>query len=576
MTNTIKFKISLMMIIATLPCAVTTNAVDTGGKLKIVLAGDSTVTDQAGWGLGFANSLTADATCVNLSAGGRSSKSFRDEGRWQKVLDERPAVILIQFGHNDQPGKGPERETDPNTTYRRNLARYVDESRAIGAKPVIVTSISRRLWASDGIHINSILTGYVKAAKTVADEKKVPVIDLHAQSIEIYEALGQEGCERISPRNQDGSIDRTHLNALGGERFGALIANDLARVMPELKNSIRDMELPNSPHDWLSWLNVLQADDAAKEKLTGGALTGKRPRVVVSTDIGGSDPDDFQSMVHLLFYADVLDIEGLISSPPNQGRLRHLHEALDAYESDFEKLKRNSGKPFPTPKQLRNVSVQGAVDTAPKKGWSNPTDGSRLIIQAAQSDDERPLWILVWGSITDVAQAVHDQPAMKSRIRVYSIGSWNTQHDQAARDYLFENHPDLWWIESDTTFRGMYVGGEQQGEWSNLAFVERHVRHHGALGDLFYQKKRDIKMGDSPSLLYILQGNPDDPTSDHWGGAYQRTDHGQNYWTDDPNPELSVNRRPGAISVNRWRRDFLADWQARMDYARDTQASRKN
>ncbi len=321
---------------------------------------------------------------------------------------------------------------------------------------------------------------------------------------------------------------------------------------------------------------LVQADEAANETLSGGALVGERPRVIVSTDIGGSDPDDFQSMVHLLVYADVLDIEGLISSPPDKGRLRHLHEALAAYEADFLKLKQNSGRPFPTPQQLRDVSVQGAVQSAPEKGWSEPTDGSRLIVQCSKADDERPLWILVWGSITDVAQAVHDRPAMKAQIRVYSIGSWNTKQDQAARDYLFRQHPDLWWIESDTTFRGMYMGGEQQGEWSNLAFVERHVRHHGALGDLFDAKKRDIKMGDTPSLLYLLRGDPDDPASAHWGGSYRRTNHGPNYWTDDPNPELSVNRRAGAATVNRWRREFLSDWQTRMDDALEPQASLKD
>jgi lysophospholipase L1-like esterase len=254
MASRIKLMVSLMMLNLALSFAAASDAANAGGKLKIVLAGDSTVTDQAGWGLGFAKCMTADAICVNLSAGGRSSKSFRDEGRWQKVLDEQPAVILIQFGHNDQPGKGPERETDPKTTYRRNLARYVDEARAIGAKPVIVTSLSRRLWGPDGIHIHSILTDYVKAAKSVASDKAVPTIDLHTRSIAIYEALGPEGCEQFSPRNRDGSIDLTHLNALGSKLFGALIAGELRRVAPELAAGIHDVELPTTADQWRTWL----------------------------------------------------------------------------------------------------------------------------------------------------------------------------------------------------------------------------------------------------------------------------------------------------------------------------------
>src|SRR5215213_5819051 len=108
-------------------------------KVRIVFAGDSTVTDGSGWGLGFARSMNDSAEVINLSRGGRSSKSFRDEGWWRKVLDEKPDYVLIQFGHNDQPGKGPERETDPKTTFRENLVRNVDEARAIGAKPVLLT-----------------------------------------------------------------------------------------------------------------------------------------------------------------------------------------------------------------------------------------------------------------------------------------------------------------------------------------------------------------------------------------------------------------------------------------------------
>src|SRR5215207_6355960 len=116
-------------------------------KVRIVLAGDSTVTDIAGWGRGFAKSMNDGVEVVNLARGGRSSKSFRDEGHWRQVLDAKPNYILIQFGHNDQPGKGPERETDPRTTFRANMARYVDEVRALGATPILVTSLVRRTFA---------------------------------------------------------------------------------------------------------------------------------------------------------------------------------------------------------------------------------------------------------------------------------------------------------------------------------------------------------------------------------------------------------------------------------------------
>jgi pectinesterase len=203
-------------------------------KVRIVLAGDSTVTDKAGWGLGFARALGDHAEVVNLSAGGRSSKSFRDEGRWAKVIEAKGDIVLVQFGHNDQPGKGPERETDPKTTFRENLARYVGEARAAGAKPVLVTSLSRRKWTGDDKLAPSDLTEYVEAAKAVAAEKKVPLIDLHASSRAEYEKLGRAVVESMSPKKDDGTVDGTHLNEAGGKVIGEIVADELKRIVPGL------------------------------------------------------------------------------------------------------------------------------------------------------------------------------------------------------------------------------------------------------------------------------------------------------------------------------------------------------
>src|SRR5262249_34489549 len=115
-----------------------TRAVDERGRteatkpVKVVLVGDSTVADGSGWGPAFARRLGSGATCLNMARSGRSSKSYADEGHWKKALALKPDYVLIQFGHNDQPGKGPQRETKPETTYRENLTRYIDESRAAG------------------------------------------------------------------------------------------------------------------------------------------------------------------------------------------------------------------------------------------------------------------------------------------------------------------------------------------------------------------------------------------------------------------------------------------------------------
>lgn len=202
--------------------------------LRIVLAGDSTVTDNGGWGRGFANRLTGDgASCINLARADRSSKSFRDEGEWDKVLAAKPDYLLIQFGHNDMPGKGPERETDPATTYHDNLQRFVEEARAAGAKPILVTSMTRRRFKDGKIH--SDLFPYVDEVKKLAVEMNVPVIDLHTKSIELFEKLGPDGCRELSPIDPEtGGVDGTHLNAKGGDVVGGLVAAEVVDVVPAL------------------------------------------------------------------------------------------------------------------------------------------------------------------------------------------------------------------------------------------------------------------------------------------------------------------------------------------------------
>ena len=311
-------------------------------------------------------------------------------------------------------------------------------------------------------------------------------------------------------------------------------------------------------------LNALSADPA------GGVLDGPPARVIVSTDAGGSDPDDLQSLVHLLVYADRLDLEGLVSSPPKDGRAADILRVVSVYAEDYPRLRSHSDR-YPTPDRLREITVQGAEDPAPPEGFSIPTDGSRLIAARAKADDPRPVYVLVWGSLTDVAQAVHDAPEIKSKLRVYFIASWNRTQDPAAVAYVHREHPDLWLVQSEQTFRGWYDGGDQSGDYGNRSFVSRHVAGHGALGDYFASLTADgdgrvefgageIKMGDTPSLAWLLRGDRDDPARPSWGGRYRRDASRPAAWVD-------LEDRP-AETVSRWRRDFLDDFARRMDRCR--------
>ncbi|MBP6822568.1 MAG: hypothetical protein KA368_13550 [Acidobacteria bacterium] len=200
---------------------------------RIALAGDSTVTEGSGWGVGFREQCRAQVECINLARNGRSSRSFIAEGHWQKVLAEKPLYVLLQFGHNDQPGKGPERETDAKTTYKDFLRRYIEEAKAIGAKPILVTSLARRNFKNGQIAAD-ILTDYAAAARQVAIEKQVPLIDLSALSIELLNKIGATAAAEFDAKNPDGSPDHTHLSRKGSATFGKIVAKELANSLPEL------------------------------------------------------------------------------------------------------------------------------------------------------------------------------------------------------------------------------------------------------------------------------------------------------------------------------------------------------
>ncbi len=252
------------------------------------------------------------------------------------------------------------------------------------------------------------------------------------------------------------------------------------------------------------------------------AAAADRRRVIVSTDIGGSDPDDFQSMVHLLVYADAIDLEGIVSSPFNQGSKRDILRVIDCYERDYPNLRTWSDR-YPTPQVLRAMSRQGATTRPDASGIGAATEGSNCIVAAARRDDPRPLYVLVWGSIADVAQALHDAPDIAPKIRVHFIAGPNKMWNVDSYDYIERNFPNLHLIESNGTYFGWFVGGDQSGQWSNRAFVSKHIAGHGALGEFFAGLRGgELKMGDTPSLGWVLHGEPEDPSKPGWGGQFVR------------------------------------------------------
>lgn len=256
-----------------------------------------------------------------------------------------------------------------------------------------------------------------------------------------------------------------------------------------------------------------------------GALLGDRYRIIISTDIGGSDPDDFQSMIHLLTFSDMFDIEGIISSPWGKGRKEHILQTIDVYEKDYAKLKDHSAN-FPTPDFLRSISKQGAIDITPSKGYRSTTEGSQWIVHCGKKDDSRPLYILAWALLDDVAQALHDAPEICNKLRVIYLGGPNKKWGADAYNYIESNFPDLWIIENNSTYRGFFNGGSQADDLGNLSFFKHHIKNHGALGDYYgLFRGGDIKMGDTPTVTYLFKGSPDDPAAGSWGGRFRKVQY---------------------------------------------------
>jgi lysophospholipase L1-like esterase len=250
-----RFLLSLCAALAFFPVANSMADDQTSPKERVVLVGDSTIASGSGWGDAFGKLLAPGVEFRNMALKGRSSKSFRDEGAWQKVLDANPTWVLIQFGHNDMPGKGPKLETDAKSTFRENLARYIAEARAIGAKPVLVTSLTRRNFNTEGKivpeHLESMTDGrgkatrdylndYVEATRAVATEEKAPLLDLNARSIEQLNQLGPKAALAFDAKTKDPSKpDKTHLSPKGAEETAKLVADEIRKNAPELAKLLK-------------------------------------------------------------------------------------------------------------------------------------------------------------------------------------------------------------------------------------------------------------------------------------------------------------------------------------------------
>jgi lysophospholipase L1-like esterase len=223
--------------------------------ITIYMIGDSTMSDKSnpennperGWGQMLPGFFDERVTIKNFALNGRSSKSFINEGHWNKVLDTLSPgdYVFIQFGHNDQKYKDSLRYTNPYTGYRRNLIKFVNETREKGGIPVLFSSIIRRNFNEYGVLIDTHGT-YPLITREVADEYEVPFVDLQLKSEDLVLSLGQEKSKElflwIEPgKNEiypEGRQDNTHLTVKGAFEIARLAVEGLKENEPAIKKYI--------------------------------------------------------------------------------------------------------------------------------------------------------------------------------------------------------------------------------------------------------------------------------------------------------------------------------------------------
>jgi DNA sulfur modification protein DndE len=222
---------------------------------KVFLAGDSTMSDkpldlpERGWGMALGAQLDPAVKVDNRAMNGRSTRSFIDEGRWAKLTGDLSAgdFVIIQFAHNDEKKEDPKRYTDPATSFRDNLRRFIVETRARGATPILATPVCRRKFDREGKLVPTH-GAYPEAVRAVAKEENAPLLELEQATARWLQAEGDEPSRRFfmwiapgtHPKIPDGRKDDTHFVAAGAEAVAALAAAEIRSHVPTLARWLRE------------------------------------------------------------------------------------------------------------------------------------------------------------------------------------------------------------------------------------------------------------------------------------------------------------------------------------------------
>ncbi len=270
------------------------------------------------------------------------------------------------------------------------------------------------------------------------------------------------------------------------------------------------------------------------------------PRVFIFTDINidAGDPDDRQSLVHLLWYSNELQIEGIVADRWNARSVEACKLAIGAYGDDYQKLSFIKQK-YPTPENLVKLVA-------------NNTDESFKLFANAVSDKSSPLNVLVWGNMESLSKILLAHPEYSNNIRLITIGTGLMLEDDIkdmpkdwekskpceqlnwngfGRNAIYYNPQfnKMWWLEINWTYSGMFIGDEPKvmfNELSKYGNMGKHIKDVVKYEDW----AQYFRVGDTPSVLYLLDPNHelDDPTQSSWAGKFVKPfpNLKPNYYTD--------------------------------------------
>ena len=335
-----------------------------------------------------------------------------------------------------------------------------------------------------------------------------------------------------------------------------------------------------------------------------GQETLLKPRLVVCTDIAPAhiEPDDMESMIHLLSYADCFEIEAIITSvgwncdPYPAEWHQYLTRAIEAYRKDVNNLKARSGQKdflpmkleeskqamgyWPSADYLLKRAVMGSINGGIKAiGKNNNSPGSDLLIRLADEEDSRPIYVAAWGGVNTLAQAIwkvkqsrSDEEIKKfiNKFRIYTI----TDQDMDYNNRMNRTYSSHMWLRKDFSADLQFIWDEgtwqEQCELGKRAWQlhKNNIQGHGSLGSEYPTYKWGVE-GDTPSFLYLMPNglnDPEDPTQAGWAGYHERgicPDSLTTAWNSWQDPVRSIS----IAYKQRFYSDELNDFIARIEWA---------